>query len=193
MQSLFCMQNPAENSSYDEAVSEESGGVLDHSSQLWTFSIITQRTILAARRYTDSQTPAGIWQRRSWTAVHRQLGVPKSRQHLQIQMCTFREQEWAALWSCCSPRRVYSHASIIIFACPVIALCSFLYTLISQSKLLHTSLTMGKLFLLQEEKNADPQLKYPVPCIREVGKVGCSVFLWKDREDRGLGREWYHT
>lgn len=105
------MQNPAENSSYDEAVSEESGGVLDHSSQLWAFSIITQRTILAARRYTDSQTPAGIWQRRSWTAVHRQLGVPKSRQHLQIQMCTFREQEWAALWSCCSPRRVYFHAS----------------------------------------------------------------------------------
>ena len=105
------MQNPAENSSFDEVVSEESRDFLEHSFQLWAFSIITQRTSLAVRRYTDSQTPAEIWQRRSRTAVHKQLGVPKSRQHVQIQTCTFREQERAALRTCCSPRRVYSHAS----------------------------------------------------------------------------------
>jgi len=53
-------------------------------------------------------------------------------------------------------------------------LCSCLYTLIFQNKLLPTSLTMGKMFLFQEDENADPQLKYPFPYIREAEKVGCS-------------------
>lgn len=47
------MQNPAENSNFDETVSEESGSFLEHTSQPWTFSIITGRTSLSVMRYTD--------------------------------------------------------------------------------------------------------------------------------------------
>lgn len=78
------------------------------------------------------------------------------------------------------------------FGCPLIALCSFLYILTSQSKLLHTSLTMGKMFLLQEEKNADPQLKYPLHMSGRLGRwAALPTKRYTVREDRGVGRQWY--